>query len=110
MKLANVVSMSSAAVCEITATVPTGLEPGAADECREVLRREARIQRGRIAFDLFSVEELTKVRCESVHGKQWIFFEVLVFVFLKVDHLRSIDNYCVTVKHLPEFCKEEVGS
>ena len=33
---------------------------------------------------------------------------VLVFVSLKVDHLRSIDNYCVTVNHLPEFCKEEV--
>lgn len=34
---------------------------------------------------------------------------VLVFVSLKVDHLRSIDNYSVTVNHLPEFCKEEVG-
>ena len=33
---------------------------------------------------------------------------VLVFVSLKVDHLRSIDNYSVTVNHLPEFCKEEV--
>ena len=31
-----------------------------------------------------------------------------MFVSLKVDHLRSIDNYCVTVNHLPEFCKEEV--
>lgn len=59
---ANIISMSSAPVCEITATVPTGLEPGAADECREVLGRGARIQRGRISFDLLSVEELTKVR------------------------------------------------
>ena len=32
-----------------------------------------------------------------------------MFVSLKVDHLRSIDNYSVTVNHLPEFCKEEVG-
>ena len=87
MRLANVVSMSSATVCEITATVPTGLEPGAADECREVLGREARIQRGRISFDLLSVEELTKVRCEVVHKYQWIFFAILnrvfMFVFLK---------------------------
>lgn len=74
MKLANVVSMSSATVCEITATVPTGLEPGAAEECREVLGREARLQRGRIAFDLLSVEELTKVRCESVHEISGFFF------------------------------------
>ena len=41
-------------------------------------------------------------------------FEILnraiVFVSLKVDRLRSIDNYCVTVNHLPEFCKEEVSS
>ena len=66
MRLATIVSMSSAPVCEITATVPTGLEPGAAEECREVLGRGARIQRGRISFDLLSVEELTKVRCEFV--------------------------------------------
>ena len=79
MKLANVVSMSSAAVCEITATVPTGLEPGAADECREVLRREARIQRGRIAFDLFSVEELTKVRCDICARKTVLRYLCLFF-------------------------------
>ena len=83
MKLANVVSMSSATVCEIAATVPTGLEPGAAEECREVLGREARIQRGRIAFDLLSVEELTKVRCESVHEISGFFLRYLRCLFSK---------------------------
>ena len=73
MRLATIVSMSSAPVCEITATVPTGLELGAAEECREVLGRGARIQRGRISFDLLSVEELTKVRCEFVDENQCIF-------------------------------------
>lgn len=55
-------------LCEIIATVPTGLEHGAADECREILGREAKIQRGRILIELLSVEELTKVSNRFLHA------------------------------------------
>lgn len=54
-------SSAPVSLCEIIATVPTGLEHGAADECREILGREAKIQRGRILIELLSMEELTKV-------------------------------------------------
>ncbi len=47
--------------CEVYATVPTGLEQAAASECSEVLKREARAQRGRISFQIHSLEELNKV-------------------------------------------------
>ena len=30
------------------------------------------------------------------------------FVHMQVNELRSIDNYHVVVKELPEFCKDEV--
>lgn len=76
--------MAHSFLCEVCSTVPTGLEPGAADECLEVLGRAARVSRGRIAVQLASLEELTKV-----------------------DQLRSVDNYRVVVKELPEFCKVE---
>jgi len=58
-------SSAPVSLCEIIATVPTGLEHGAADECREILGREAKIQRGRILIELLSVEELTKVSNSS---------------------------------------------
>lgn len=53
--------MAHSFLCEVCSTVPTGLEPGAADECLEVLGRAARVSRGRIAVQLASLEELTKV-------------------------------------------------
>ena len=53
--------MASSFLCEVCATVPTGLEPGAADEFQEVLGRAARVLRGRISFQLASLEELSKV-------------------------------------------------
>lgn len=48
---------------KICATVPTGFEPGAADECREVLGDGAHVkqQRGRVSFLLPSLRELEKV-------------------------------------------------
>lgn len=55
-------SMSSSGTYQVVATVPTGLERGAADECREVLGREALVHRGSISCTLESVEELLKVR------------------------------------------------
>lgn len=49
-------------LCTIIATVPTGLENGAADECREVLGREdVEPERGKIVFPLYTLQELDKV-------------------------------------------------
>ena len=49
-------------LCKIVATVPTGLEKGAADECREALGRGSVVaDRGRISFPLFCLDELSKV-------------------------------------------------
>ena len=45
----------------VVATVPTGLERGAAEECREVLRKEATAHRGSITCTLEAVEELSTV-------------------------------------------------
>ena len=53
--------MTSPRVFPVVATVPTGLERGAAEECREVLAREATAQRGSITCTLEAVEELSKV-------------------------------------------------
>ena len=58
-------SSAPVSLCEIIATVPTGLEHGAADECREILGRGAKILRGRISLELFSTEELTKVSVDN---------------------------------------------
>ena len=52
--------MASATLCEIFATVPTGLEHYAADECKEVLGREAKAHRGKISLGLACLEELEK--------------------------------------------------
>lgn len=48
-------------LCKIEASVPTGLEIGAAEECKEVLGRPAESSRGRLSFQLHSVDELTAV-------------------------------------------------
>lgn len=48
-------------VFHVVGTVPTGLERGAAQECREVLGKEATAQRGSITCTLNAVEELSKV-------------------------------------------------
>ncbi len=49
-------------VCTIIATIPTGLEKGAADECKEILGRSNVLSdRGKIVFLLHCVEELSKV-------------------------------------------------
>ena len=63
---------SDVSLCKLIATVPTGLENGAADECREVLKRDVAADRGRISFQLSSWDELYKVRivvaiCSTVH-------------------------------------------
>ena len=50
-----------AGLCELIATVPTGLEGGAADEVQEVLDRKADATRGRINFDIVSLEQLRQV-------------------------------------------------
>lgn len=52
---------SSPRVFPVVATVPTGLERGAAEECGEVLGKCATVQRGSITCTLDSVEELAKV-------------------------------------------------
>ena len=49
-------------LCKIEASVPTGLEIGAAEECKEVFGRPAEPSRGRLSFQLNSVDELTAVR------------------------------------------------
>ena len=56
--------MIMACIGEFTATVPTGLEGGAADEFAEILGRKARAERGKILFDILSLKELEKV---SIH-------------------------------------------
>jgi hypothetical protein len=45
----------------VVATVPTGLERGAAEECRELLGREATARRGSITCTLEAVDELSMV-------------------------------------------------
>lgn len=50
----------------VIATVPTGFEPGAADECQEKLASLAVHSRGRIAFDISSKEQLHVVSSHIV--------------------------------------------
>ena len=57
----RLVRMASPRVFPVAATVPTGLERGAVEECREVLGREATAHRGSITCTLEAVEELAKV-------------------------------------------------
>ena len=49
--------------CTICATVPTGLEQGALEECGEVFGRDIRTRRtrGKIFFDIDSGESVRKV-------------------------------------------------
>ncbi len=55
----------SGRLCQIKASVPTGLEVGASEELQELLGRPARTSRGRIIFNLNTVEELLKVGVQS---------------------------------------------
>lgn len=48
-------------LCGLKASVPTGLEVGASEECQEVVGRPAQVSRGRITFTIHSLEELLKV-------------------------------------------------
>lgn len=50
-----------AGLCQLIATVPTGLEGGAADEVQETLGRKAEATRGRINFEIASFEQLKLV-------------------------------------------------
>ena len=61
---------SSPGVFHLVATVPTGLERGAAEECREVLGKETAARRGSITCTLDTLDELAKVtsRVWSVFG------------------------------------------
>ena len=82
------------------ATVPTGLERCAAEECSEAVGRGSAAHRGSITCTLETLEDLTKV-----------FRSLLAYItslLLQFDQLRSIDNYQAVVGTLPQFCKDEV--
>ena len=49
-------------LCKLEASVPTGLEVGASEECAEVLGRAPETSRGRLTFKLRTLEELIAVR------------------------------------------------
>lgn len=59
-------------VYTICATVPTGLENGALEECAEIFGRNIRTSRGRgrIFFDLSSTESVREVRQVARISKQ----------------------------------------
>ncbi len=64
MWLKKIVNMAAkgTGLCTIVATVPTGLEKGAAEECKQVLGRgDVVSERGKIIFQLHCLEELAKV-------------------------------------------------
>ncbi len=48
-------------VCTLQASVPTGLEVGAVEECAEALGRRPASSRGRLTFTLTALDELKKV-------------------------------------------------
>lgn len=50
--------MASCSKLLVSATVPTGLEFCAADECREVMGKKAAYSRGNITVELDHVEQL----------------------------------------------------
>ena len=54
---------TSDSFCELIATVPTGLEGGAADEFRETVSGKVETSRGRINFQISSLEQLKQVSC-----------------------------------------------
>ena len=45
-------------LCELIATVPTGLEGGAADEVQKLIGTNAEATRGKISFVISSLEQL----------------------------------------------------
>ncbi len=53
--------MAEGNVCQLGASVPTGLELSAREECQEVLGRPINYSRGKLIFPLHSTEELIKV-------------------------------------------------
>ena len=48
-------------LCRLEASVPTGLEVGASEECAEVLGRAVASSRGRLSFPLRALDELVLV-------------------------------------------------
>lgn len=54
-------TMAGVCLCQLIATVPTGLEGGAADEIQETLGRRAEANRGKINFEIVSFEQLKLV-------------------------------------------------
>ena len=63
----RLVRMSASCAYDVVATVPTGLERSAAEECRETLGpgREVLAHRGAISCRLERSEELSKVRSSA---------------------------------------------
>ena len=53
--------MEVEALCKLEASVPTGLEDGAAEECAEVLGRVPDSSRGRLSVQLRALDELVAV-------------------------------------------------
>ena len=92
----------------MSATVPTGLERCAVEECGEVLGRgaAARARRGSITCTLQTLDELAKVLYIYSDSPQDSLS--LPVYSLQFDQLRSIDNYQAVVGTLPLFCQEEV--
>ena len=82
----------------ICATVPTGLEHGALEECGELFGHGIRTSRsrGKIFFDLASTESVREV-CQVAK------FAKHLKLYLQLCRLRSVDKYSVLVadlKHL----------
>jgi 23S rRNA G2445 N2-methylase RlmL len=69
--------------CVVQATVPTGFESGAAEECREIFKTDAVSGRGKVTIPIKTKEDLPKL------------FAV-----------RSIDHAHVVVKDSIQFCKD----
>lgn len=80
----------------ICATVPTGLEQGALEECRELFGQGIRTRRirGKIFFDLSSTESVRKV-CEIA---EFVFINHALN--LQLCRLCSVDKYSVLVADL----------
>ena len=72
-----------AGLCELIATVPTGLEGGAADEVQETLGRKAEATRGRINFNVASLEQLKLVIKHVKHEWQGMIDDL----YLVIDFL-----------------------
>lgn len=89
----------------ICATVPTGLEHVALEECTEVFGRDIRTRRGRgkIFFDLSSIDSVQKVRQAAK------FSNILLEIILQLFTLRSVDKYSVLVADLKQLLAPSDG-